>query len=93
MPITKLQQIAYDAYLRNDKSIRPKPRDLGLAYLGVRHKIIAAKKWINAPEGQKAAVENTFKNLACANCRTALQNDAINIRTFFVQTGDRNWKS
>ena len=53
MPITKLQQIAYDAYLRNDKSIRPTPRDLGLAYLGVRHKIIAAEKRIIVSDGQK----------------------------------------
>ena len=53
MPITKLQQITYDAYLRNDKSIRPTPRDLGLAYLGVRRKIIAAEKRIIVSDGQK----------------------------------------
>ena len=66
MPITKLQQIAYDAYLRNDKSIRPAPRDLGLAYLGVRHKIIAAEKRIIVSDGQKAAVENTGLNITSA---------------------------
>ena len=66
MPITKLQQIAYDAYLRNDKSIRPTPRDLGLAYLGVRHKIIAAEKRIIVSDGQKAAVENTGLNITSA---------------------------
>ena len=66
MPITKLQQITYDAYLRNDKSIRPTPRDLGLAYLGVRRKIIAAEKRIIVSDGQKAAVENTGLNITSA---------------------------
>ena len=59
MSITEPQQIAYDAYLRNGKNIRATARDLGLAYSGVHRKIIAAEKWINASEGQKAAIENT----------------------------------
>ena len=59
MSITEPQQIAYDAYLQNGRNIRATARALNEAYSGVRRKIITAEKWINASEGQKAAIENT----------------------------------
>lgn len=59
MGITPKQQIAYDCWLKNDKNIRAAARELGEAYSGVAVKIKLAKKWFDAPEGQKAAIENT----------------------------------
>lgn len=54
--MTPAQREAWDAYQKSG-TIRAAARELDQAYSGVRRKIEAAQKWLEAPEGQKAATE------------------------------------
>ena len=57
MPMTKEQQEAFKAWNDNSQNFMKAAKKLGIPRSTLRDRVVAAQKWIEAPDGQKKAVD------------------------------------